>query len=88
MQKEIFNVVKEKVSSKEEFLSNSIRYSCDVCGKTVTSLEVFDENDIVLCPQCAFFASYDDESQRPQKPFWLTSKSVKNLYQTDLSINS
>ena len=69
MQKNFLTVIKEKVSSKEEFLNNSIRYNCDVCGKTVTSLEIYDENDIVLCPQCAFIASYEDESQRLKNLF-------------------
>ncbi len=69
-------IVKEKVFSKDDFLKKAVRYRCDICGAIHTSLEIYDENDVVLCPVCASKAGCDDENMRPAAPEYLNLNNV------------
>ncbi len=69
----------EKISSKNEYLEKSMRYVCDICGRTHTSLEIYEEGDIILCDRCAYSASYEHEEERPDAPFYITGNSIPNF---------
>jgi len=77
---ERYYYVAEKIKSKNDFIDKSVRYFCDMCGATHTTLDVYEENDIVLCPRCEHDASYDVESHRPEIPNYLAPwKSLGSL---------